>query len=73
MVKEVRKSGVERKNLEAKIAGRASMFSSQTNGDVGRINVEAIIKEIKDRDILLTRKDLGVNISIFKLQSKLFY
>jgi len=73
LVKEVRKSGVERKNLEAKIAGRASMFSSQTNGDVGRINVEAIIKEIKDRDILLTRKDLGVNISIFKLQSKLFY
>ncbi len=59
MVKEIRKSGGKRKNLEAKIAGGASMFSSQSNGDVGRKNVEAVIKELKDRDIPITGKDIG--------------
>ncbi len=59
MVKEIRKSGGERKNLEAKIAGGASMFSTQSNGDVGRKNVEAVIKELEDLNIPITGKDIG--------------
>jgi len=59
LVKEVRKSGGERRNLEAKIAGGASMFSSQSTGDVGRKNVEAVIKELEDLNIPVTGKDIG--------------
>jgi len=59
MVKEIRKSGGQRENLEAKIAGGASMFSTQSDGDVGRKNIEAVIKELEDREIPITGKDIG--------------
>lgn len=58
MVKEIKKSGGERENLEAKIAGGASMFSSKSN-DVGKKNVQSVIKELEDRDIPVTGKDIG--------------
>lgn len=59
LVEELRKSGSERKNLEAKIAGGASMFSSQSKGDIGKKNVEAVIEELGDRNIPVTGKDIG--------------
>jgi len=59
MVREIRKSGGRKENLEAKIAGGASMFSSQSNRNVGKKNVEAVIKELEDRNIPITGKDIG--------------
>lgn len=59
MVKEIRRCGGKKGNLEAKIAGGASMFSSQSNGDVGKKNVEAVIEELKARDIPIVGKDIG--------------
>ncbi len=59
MIREIQRSGGEKENLEAKIAGGASMFSSQSNGDIGKKNVNSVIKELEDRDIPVTGKDIG--------------
>ncbi len=59
MVKKIQEAGGRRKNLEAKIAGGASMFSSQSKGDIGDDNIEAVLKELKDRNIPITGKDIG--------------
>lgn len=53
----VRKGG-ERTNLKAKIAGGASMFSSNTRG-VGKNNIDTVKKELEDRDISIEGEDLG--------------
>jgi len=59
LVKQIQKSGGKKENLEAKIAGGASMFSSQSNGDIGNKNIETVIKELEDREIPITGKDIG--------------
>ncbi|MBS3781221.1 MAG: chemotaxis protein CheD [Candidatus Thermoplasmatota archaeon] len=59
LVKEVRRLGGRRENLEAKIVGGASMFSSQSKRKVGEKNVEAVIKELDDRNIPVKGKDIG--------------
>ncbi|MBS3816859.1 MAG: chemotaxis protein CheD [Candidatus Thermoplasmatota archaeon] len=59
LIRDIRRSGGERENLEAKIAGGASMFSSRSNGDIGNKNTETVIKELEDRNIPITGKDIG--------------
>ncbi|MEF8834855.1 MAG: chemotaxis protein CheD [Candidatus Thermoplasmatota archaeon] len=59
MIKKIQKLGGKGENLEAKIAGGASMFSSQSNGDVGKKNVQSVIKELEDREIPVKGKDIG--------------
>lgn len=59
LVKGITKKGGKRKNLKAKIAGGASMFSSNSSGGVGKNNIDTVKEELEDRDISIEGKDLG--------------
>ncbi|MEJ6951513.1 chemotaxis protein CheD [Natronospora cellulosivora (SeqCode)] len=55
--------GAERSNIVAKIAGGAHMFSSagDMNIQIGKRNIEAVIKILNDLEIRILGKDLGEN------------
>ena len=63
MVEEITK-GSRNKNLIAKIAGGASMFSftDETNGNIGYRNVVAVEKKLKELGIPILGKHTGGNI-----------
>jgi len=61
LLEEVRKLGGNLNNLEAKIAGGASMFKSNSSMDIGRRNVEAVKNMLKKYGIKLLAEDVGGN------------
>lgn len=63
MVEEITK-GSRNKNLIAKIAGGASMFSftDETNGNIGYRNVVAVEEKLKELGIPILGKHTGGNI-----------
>ncbi|MEF8874709.1 MAG: chemotaxis protein CheD [Candidatus Thermoplasmatota archaeon] len=58
LVRKIISYGGEKKNLEAKMAGGARMFSFKTNDDPGKKNIEAVKEALKKRDIELTGEDV---------------
>ncbi len=61
LIKDILKIGGKRRNLEAKIAGGADMFSSKSDGAVGKKNVVRVLEELSDRNIKIVGKDTGGN------------
>ncbi|MFW5946702.1 MAG: chemotaxis protein CheD [Candidatus Natronoplasma sp.] len=58
MIKEIASEGGKRANLKSKIAGGASMFSSNSRG-VGQSNIDTVKKELEEREIPIEGKDVG--------------
>ena len=64
LVKMMEKAGVAKRNLVAKIAGGAKMFSfsdSSKVGNVGERNVEAVKAALKKEGIRLVAEDTGLD------------
>lgn len=51
--------GGRKRNLEAKIAGGAQMFSFKSKGAVGEKNVEAVVNELNKQGINIVGRDTG--------------
>ena len=61
-IKEMEKLGAKRKNMKAKIAGGAQMFTSIQNSEyinVGKRNIEAVKKVLKEESIPIESEELG--------------
>lgn len=64
LVCQMEKLGAKRRNMVAKIAGGATMFSFQGRNDmmqVGERNVEATKKKLKELNIPILAEDTGAN------------
>lgn len=59
LVNQIQRLGGEKENLEAKIAGGAYMFSSNIENHIGKKNIKAVEKELKDYGIKISGKDVG--------------
>lgn len=62
LVENIIKYGGVKKNLKAKVAGGARMFSKSmtyNHSDVGSMNVEAVIKALQTAQIPIVSKDVG--------------
>lgn len=64
LLKELEKRGIPRKNLKAKIAGGAKMFSFSSDSDIASIgdkNVEAVRENLKLCGIRIVAEDVGLD------------
>ena len=63
LVKQMEKLGANKRNLVAKIAGGAQMFTTgaRTTMNVGERNVEAVKKKLKELGIPILAEDTGLN------------
>lgn len=59
LIKGIISKGGRRRNLKAKIAGGASMFSSTSAGKIGKKNVKTVRRELEDRNIPIEGEDIG--------------
>lgn len=61
-IREMEKLGAKRKNIKAKIAGGAQMFTSLQNSDyinVGKRNIESVKKILNEEKIPIESEELG--------------
>lgn len=61
LLEEIKKLGGNLNNLEAKIAGGASMFKGSDSLNVGKKNVEAVKEQLKKYKVKLLAEDTGGN------------
>lgn len=64
MMEQLLQKGVQRKHLQAKIAGGAHMFSFQTdqsNLKIGERNTEAVLQKLSEYKIPVVAQDVGGN------------
>lgn len=63
-IKEMEKLGAKKKNIHAKIAGGAQMFptiQTQDSMNIGKRNIDAIKKILKEENIPIDAEDVGGN------------
>ncbi len=64
LIKKMEAKGCEKRNLMAKIAGGASMFSFSDKsmvGDIGKRNIQAVKKSLSEERIQIIAEDVGGN------------
>lgn len=64
LIKKMEYKGAQKRNLIAKIAGGASMFSFSDKsmiGDIGKRNIEAVKKSLEEEKIPIISEDVGGN------------
>ncbi|GAB2563341.1 chemotaxis protein CheD [Gracilibacillus alcaliphilus] len=61
LMEELKKRGISRTGLKAKLAGGAHMFSNQNSNmlKIGERNVEAVLRKLKEYQIRVVAKDVG--------------
>ncbi|AOR22889.1 chemotaxis protein CheD [Clostridium taeniosporum] len=64
LIKKMEAKGCQKRNLIAKIAGGASMFSFSDKsmvGDIGKRNIQAVKKSLSEEKIRIIAEDVGGN------------
>lgn len=64
LLEELKKQGIEKKSLKAKIAGGAKMFTFSNTSELGSIgdkNVLAVKEKLREAGIRIVAEDVGLN------------